>query len=134
METILHSEENIGNIIASFEVQVWKLSSEIQAKVQSLLEIKLPEIMKRKNAFLTLDTTTDMAWIMVDFMHDTLRLFCDIISLIDPTLKHLPAFQWMYWDIVRGFMADMQVIPVFEKYSYEEKKAFIQQAMNRLTA
>lgn len=45
-----------------------------------------------------------------DYMLQVLRVFAELVAIIDPQLQHITVFQRMYQDIIRSFYLDMKTL------------------------
>lgn len=95
-------------VIGDIETKIGTCTGETRMRAIALLDQKMVPLFDVKNSLIQAEEKELGPW--KDYMLQVLRVFAELVAIIDPQLQHIAVFQWMYRDIIRSFYLDMKTL------------------------
>lgn len=96
------------NVLGDIETKIGTCTAETRLRALTLLEQKMIPLFDVKKTMVQEKQKELSPW--KDYMLKVLRVFAELVVIIDPQLQHIAVFQGMYRDIIRSFYLDMKTV------------------------
>ncbi len=95
-------------VIGDIETKIGTCTGETRMRAIALLDQKMVPLFDVKKNLIQAEEKELGPW--KDYMLQVLRVFAELVAIIDPQLQHITVFQRMYQDIIRSFYLDMKTL------------------------